>query len=103
MLAAFRSGSPSFFLTVRVALAELLTEVLGHDARAGAVTGMFGVVTGLVVVHLGRRVIWSKRRKGRVRKLQTRGSGAEHVHVPRLPAEGRKPSSAQSTAVITNA
>lgn len=28
---------------------------------------MFGVVTGLVVVHLGRRVIWSKRRKGRVR------------------------------------
>lgn len=56
-LAAFSCGSPGFFLTVRVALAELLTEVLGHDARAGAVTGMFGVVTGLVVVHLGRRVI----------------------------------------------
>lgn len=29
---------------------------------------MFGVVAGLVVVHLGRRVIWSKRRKGRVRR-----------------------------------
>lgn len=53
-LAAFLPNNPRFVLTVRVALAELLTEILSHDARAGAVTGMFGVVTGLVVVHLGR-------------------------------------------------
>ena len=46
--------SPRVLLTVRVALAELLTEILSHDAGAGAVTGMLGVVTGLVVVHLGR-------------------------------------------------
>lgn len=52
--AAFICDSPRVFLTVRVALAELLTEILGHNARAGAVTGMFRMVTGLVVVHLGR-------------------------------------------------
>lgn len=44
-------------LTVWVALAELLTEILSHDARAGAVTGAVWVVAGLVVVHLCGRVI----------------------------------------------
>lgn len=56
-LDAFPPPSPRFFLTVRVALAELLAEILSHDARAGAVTGVLGVVTRLVVVHLGRRII----------------------------------------------
>lgn len=59
--AAFLPDSPGFLLTVRVALAELLTEILSHDAGAGAVAGVLGVVTGLVVVHLGRRVICKKR------------------------------------------
>lgn len=45
-------------LTVWVALAELLTEILSHDAGAGAVTGPVWVVAGLVVVHLCRRVIF---------------------------------------------
>lgn len=44
-------------LTVWVALAELLTEILCHDAGAGAVTGAVWVVTRLVVVHLRGRVI----------------------------------------------
>lgn len=44
-------------LTVWVALAELLTEILSHDAGAGAVTGAVWVVAGLVVVHLCGRVI----------------------------------------------
>lgn len=44
-------------LTVWVALAELLTEILRHDAGAGAVTGAVWMVTGLVVVHLCGRVI----------------------------------------------
>lgn len=44
-------------LTVWVALAELLTEILSHDARAGAVTRAVWVVTGLVVIHLSGRVI----------------------------------------------
>ena len=44
-------------LTVRVALAELLTEILCHDAGAGAVTGAVRVVAGLVVVYLGGGVI----------------------------------------------
>lgn len=44
-------------LTVRVALAELLTEILRHDAGAGAVTGAVWMVAGLVVVHLCGRVI----------------------------------------------
>lgn len=44
-------------LTVRVALAELLTEILSHDAGAGAVAGAVRVVAGLVVIHLGGRVI----------------------------------------------
>lgn len=39
-------------LTVRITLAELLAEILGHDARAGAVARVLGMVTGLVVVHL---------------------------------------------------
>lgn len=39
-------------LTVWVALAELFTEILSHDAGAGAVAGAVRVVTGLVVVHL---------------------------------------------------
>lgn len=52
--AAFIHDNPRVFLTVRVALAELLTEILGHNARTGAVTGMLRMVTGLVVVHLGR-------------------------------------------------
>lgn len=33
-------------------LAELLTEILGHYTRAGAVTWVVGVVTWLIVVHL---------------------------------------------------
>lgn len=44
-------------LTVWVALAELLTEILSHDAGAGAVTGAVWVVAGLVVVHLCGRII----------------------------------------------
>ena len=44
-------------LTVRVALAELLTEILRHDAGAGAVTGAVWMVAGLVVIHLSGRVI----------------------------------------------
>lgn len=45
-------------LTVWVALAELLTEILSHDAGAGAVAGAVWVVAGLVVVHLCGRVIF---------------------------------------------
>lgn len=48
-------------LTVWVALAELLTEILSHDAGAGAVAGAVWVVAGLVVVHLCGRVIWKRR------------------------------------------
>lgn len=44
-------------LTVWVTLAELLTEILRHDAGAGAVTGAVWMVTGLVVIHLSGRVI----------------------------------------------
>lgn len=50
-------------LTLVLALAELLTEILGHHTRAGAVTGMVRVITWLVVVHLIGRVIWSNRRQ----------------------------------------
>lgn len=39
-------------LTLMLALTELLTEILGHHTRAGAVAWMVGVVTWLVVVHL---------------------------------------------------
>ncbi len=46
-------------LTFLLALAKLLTEILGHHARAGAVAWMIGVITWLVVVHLIGRVIWS--------------------------------------------
>lgn len=46
-----------------LALAELLTEILGHHTRTGAVTGMVRVITWLVVVHLIGRVIWSNRRQ----------------------------------------
>lgn len=49
----FTAAAWEAVLTVRVALAELLTEILSHDARAGAVARMLRVVTGLVVVHLG--------------------------------------------------
>lgn len=45
-------------LTVGVALAELLTEILSHDAGARAVTGAVRVIAGLVVVHLGGGVIF---------------------------------------------
>lgn len=48
-------------LTLLLALAELLAEILGHHARARAVAGMVRVVTWLVVVHLIGRVIWSSR------------------------------------------
>lgn len=48
-------------LTLLLALAELLAEILGHHARARAVAGMVRVVTRLVVVHLIGRVIWSSR------------------------------------------
>lgn len=44
-------------LTVRVALAELLTEILRHDAGAGAVTGAVWMVAGLVIVYLRGRII----------------------------------------------
>lgn len=50
-------GGKQRTLTVWVALAELLTEILSHDAGAGAVTGAVWVVAGLVVVHLCGRVI----------------------------------------------
>lgn len=46
-------------LTLKLTLAELLTEILGHHTRAGAVTRVVRVVTWLVVVHLIGRVIWS--------------------------------------------
>lgn len=52
-------------LTVWVALAELLTEILSHDAGAGAVAGAVWVVAGLVVVHLCGRVIWKRREQTR--------------------------------------
>lgn len=48
-------------LTLVLALAELLTEILGHHTRAGAVARMVRVITWLVVVHLIGRVIWSNR------------------------------------------
>lgn len=48
-------------LTLLLALAELLAEILGHHARARAVAGMVRVVTWLVVVHLIGGVIWSNR------------------------------------------
>lgn len=39
-------------LTLGLTLAELLTKILGHHTRAGAVAGVVGVVTWLIVVHL---------------------------------------------------
>ena len=51
--ADWRTGS----LTFRAALAELFTEVLGGDAGTGGVTGLPGVVTWLVVVHVIGRAI----------------------------------------------
>lgn len=45
-------------LAVWVALAELFTEILSHDAGAGAVAGAVRVVTGLVVVHLRGVVVF---------------------------------------------
>lgn len=48
-------------LTLLLTLAELLTEILGHHTRAGAVAWMFGVITWLVFVHLIGRAIWSNR------------------------------------------
>lgn len=46
-------------LTFELALAKLLTEILGHHTRAGAVAWMVGVITWLVVVHLIGRIIWN--------------------------------------------
>lgn len=48
-------------LTLLLALAELLTEILGYHTWAGAVTRVVRVVTWLVVVHLIGWVIWSNR------------------------------------------
>lgn len=39
-------------LALMLTLAELLTKILGHYTRAGAVTWVVGVVTWLIVVHL---------------------------------------------------
>lgn len=58
-------------LTLLLALAELLAEILGHHAWARAVAGMVRVVTWLVVVHLIGRVIWSSRGR-RLRQCQDR-------------------------------
>lgn len=56
-----RNRKESGTLTLLLALAELLAEILGHHAGARAVAGMVRVVTWLVVVHLIGRVIWSSR------------------------------------------
>lgn len=48
-------------LTLVDALAELLTEILAHHTRAGAVARMVGVITWLVFAHLVGRVIWSNK------------------------------------------
>lgn len=48
-------------LTLVDALAELLTEILAHHTRAGAVARMVGVITWLVFAHLVGQVIWSNR------------------------------------------
>lgn len=48
-------------LTLMLTLAELLTKILGHYTRAGAVTWVVGVVTWLIVVHLIGWVIWNNR------------------------------------------
>lgn len=39
-------------LTFRAALTELFTEVLSHDTRTRAVTGLTWVITRLVVVNM---------------------------------------------------
>lgn len=53
-------------LTLRAALAEFLTEVLSGDAGAGGVTGLVGVVTWLVVIHVVGRTIYRGRGQAQV-------------------------------------
>lgn len=66
-----------------LALAELLTEILGHHTRAGAVAGMVRVITWLVVVHLIGRVIWSSRRQASDRHNGCVGGAALFILIRR--------------------